>query len=418
MELSDFGERFAKNAGILSLMNDLGDALAQGNDGMIMMGGGNPAHIKAVQDVLRERMKNILENEKEFKRLIGIYNPPQGDKGFISSLAGLFRNRLGWNITEKNIVLTNGSQAAFFIIFNMLAGKFKDTLTRNILFPLAPEYIGYTDVGLTDDFFTAVKPDIEFLDDHMFKYHVNFDNLRLSDRIGAICVSRPTNPSGNVLTDREIERLDSLSRENGTPLIVDSAYGCPFPSIIFTEANPVWNENIILCMSLSKLGLPAARTGIVVAREEYIKAISNVNAIINLAPNSFGNMLAMDLVKNGTIIEMSRNVIRPFYEKRSKRAVEYAKQELDGCDYFIHKPEGSIFLWLWFRGLPITSLDLYTRLKNRGVLVVSGHYFFPGIREEWDHMHECIRVTYSQDEEGIRKGMKIIGEEVKKAYAE
>ena len=65
-------------------------------------------------------------------------------------------------------------------------------------FPLAPEYIGYTDTALSDDFFETVKPKIELLDDGLFKYHVDFDNLHITDDIGLICVSRPTNPTGNV----------------------------------------------------------------------------------------------------------------------------------------------------------------------------------------------------------------------------
>jgi valine--pyruvate aminotransferase len=75
-------------------------------------------------------------------------------------------------------------------------------------------------------------------------------------------------------------------------------------------------------------------------------------------------------------------------------------------------------LWLWFPDLPITSAELYARLKQRGVLVVSGHYFFPGLQAEWRHRQECIRVTYSQDPDVVRKGLRIIAEEVKKAYAE
>ena len=34
-----------------------------------------------------------------------------------------------------------------------------------------------------------------------------------------MCVSRPTNPTGNVLTDEEIGHLDSLAEEQGIPLI-------------------------------------------------------------------------------------------------------------------------------------------------------------------------------------------------------
>ena len=60
---------------------------------------------------------------------------------------------------------------------------------------------------------------------------------------------------------------------------------------------------------------------------------------------------------------------------------------------------------------------LYERIKVRGALVVPGHYFFPGMAEEWKHKDECIRVTYSQAPETVKAGLKIIAEESKKAYA-
>ncbi len=96
--------------------------------------------------------------------------------------------------------------------------------------------------------------------------------MEVTGETGAICVSRPTNPpTGNVITDEELARLEELARQNDIPLIVDGAYGTPFPSLLFVDAQPTWNEQIILCLSLSKLGLPAARTGIVIAEASIIK---------------------------------------------------------------------------------------------------------------------------------------------------
>ena len=78
-----------------------------------------------------------------------------------------------------------------------------------------------------------------------------------------------------------------------------------------------------------------------------------------------------------------------------------------------------MFLWLWFEELPITSLQLYERLKKRGVLVISGQYFFPGLEgDSWSHKDECLRVTYSQDEQQVAAGITIIAEEVRKAFSE
>ena len=89
---------------------------------------------------------------------------------------------------------------------------------------------------------------------------------------------------------------------------------------------------------------------------------------------------------------------------------------LDGCDVRIHRPEGAFFLWLWMPGLPIPSAELYERLKARGVVVVSGHYFFPGLEDDdWAHKHQCIRISYADDWHRIERGLAIVIEEVRRA---
>ena len=415
MNLSSFGQKISAVSGIGQLMEDLGIALSQGRE-MLMLGGGNPAHIPKVQKYFRDSMEKLLGNGAEFERAIGSYDPPGGNKEFIEAVSELLRSELGWDITSKNIALTNGSQTAFFILFNIFAGAFEGGTVKKILFPLAPEYIGYCDVGLVDDLFVANKPRIEHIDDHIFKYHIDFDRINITDEIGAVCVSRPTNPSGNVLTDSEIEKLSEIARANVVPLIIDNAYGSPFPEIVFTRAKAVWNEQTIFCMSLSKLGLPAVRTGIVIAGEEIVSMVSKVNAVMSLAPGGMGAAIATDLVRSGEIINLSHNIIRPFYQNKAQAALEQVFRELDGVNFHVHKPEGAFFLWLWFPELPITSRQLYLRLKERGVLIVPGHYFFPGLTENWPHKNECIRVNYSQQAETVTSGIKIIAEEVRKAY--
>ncbi len=418
MEFSKFGEKFTEEAGILSLMKDMGNALKDGDSDLIMMGGGNPGYIAEFQDIIQKRLQEIAADKQSFQRLVGIYAPPQGEHGFIKSLVDLLRNEYGWQVGPENICLTNGSQSAFFLLFNMFAGEYNDGTKKKICLPLAPEYIGYADIGITEEFFISHRPKIEFLEERQFKYRVNFENLTVNDETGAICVSRPTNPTGNVVTDDEIEHLDILAKRQGIPLIIDSAYGVPFPGIVFTQVKPIWNENIIVCLSLSKLGLPAVRTGIIIANEKVIDGIAGMNAIMALAPGGFGAALAQKMIETGEIIGLSQKTIKPFYVKKAKKAVEYVHRELAGTPYRIHRPEGAMFLWLWFEGLPVTCLELYERLKKRGVLVISGHYFFPGMeKESWQHKNECLRVTYSQDDEKVEKGIKIIGEEVKKAYS-
>ncbi len=405
------------NSGIVQLMDDLGNALSTNKD-MLMMGGGNPSHIPEVQQFFHDKMQRILDRPAEFAHMIGDYDSPQGDKLFLEAIAELLNKENDWNLTYRNVALTAGSQAGFFLLFNIFGGKCTDGVNRQILLPMAPEYIGYSDVGLSDGMFIARKPDIETFDGHTFKYHVNFDKLNINQNIGAICISRPTNPTGNVITDTEVEHLSELAEKNGIPFIIDNAYGIPFPNIIFTKATPLWNDNTVLCMSLSKIGLPGTRTGIVIANEETISIITRMNAVLNLSIGSVGPTLVHDLVTSGEISRLSKTIIKPYYQNKSILALELFHHELAGLDYYIHISEGAIFLWLWFPSLPITSEDLYQRLKERGVLIISGHHFFPGLECDWQHKHECIRVTYSMDKNVIQEGVRIIAEEVKKAYGQ
>ncbi|EGR0147861.1 MULTISPECIES: valine--pyruvate transaminase [Vibrio] len=415
MQFSKFGEKFNQYSGITQLMDDLNDGLR--TPGAIMLGGGNPAAIPAMLDYFHQASEEMLASG-ELVAALANYDGPQGKDAFVKALAQLFRETYGWDISEKNISLTNGSQSGFFYLFNLLAGKQPDGSHKKVLLPIAPEYIGYGDAGIDEDIFISYHPEIELLDNGLFKYHVDFEQLAVDDSVAAICASRPTNPTGNVLTDKEVRKLDKLARENNIPLIIDNAYGLPFPNIIFEDVEPFWNENTILCMSLSKLGLPGVRCGIVIASEEITQALTNMNGIISLAPGSVGPALANHIIGKGDLLKLSSEVIKPFYKQKSQRAVELLQQAITDERFRIHKPEGAIFLWLWFDELPITTMELYQRLKARGVLIVPGEYFFIGQQDEWDHAHQCLRMNYVQDDEMMQKGIAIIAEEVEKAYRE
>ncbi|QFU77247.1 valine--pyruvate transaminase [Halioglobus maricola] len=416
MKLSVFGEKFTGESGIVELMDDLGSALNE-NPEMIFMGGGNPGRLQSVEAVFQQRLEDIMADPAQRHSLFGIYQSPQGDREFRQQMAAYLHKQFGWPVREENIAVSNGSQAAFFVLFNMLAGKMPDGSQRAIHLPLAPEYIGYADAGLSDNFFTATRPNIDLLDNRQFKYRVDFSHLNPGPDTAALCVSRPTNPTGNVLTDEEIAHLDEIASERDIPLIIDGAYGLPFPNILFEDARPHWNDNTILALSLSKLGLPGVRTGIIVAREDIVQAYTNANTIVSLACGNLGPALAKQLFASGEIESISNQLVRPFYKERASATVGWFRKALGDLPYHIHKPEGAIFLWLWFEGLPITSQALYQRLKRRGVLIVPGNNFFVGMDEYWPHQHECIRVSYAQDAEVIQRGIEIIAEEVHQAYS-
>ncbi len=418
-QFSKFGTHLGGGSGIGELMDDLGHALASGGPDLKMLGGGQPARIPQIEAVWRRRMEEILQEDGGLERTLSLYDPPCGNTAFLTAIATLMRETFGWDIHPENIAITCGGQTAFYFLFNLLAGAMPDGSHRKILLPLVPEYIGYANQGIDGNLFRAATPLIEKSGPHNFKYRVDFEQLEITPEIAAICASRPTNPTGNVLTDDEISRLSALAKLHHIPLIIDNAYGAPFPGILFTEATPFWEPHVILTLSLSKLGLPGTRTGIVIGPPQIIAALSSMTAIAGLANPNIGQQITLPLVQSGEILRLSREVIRPYYQEKCMLAREAAHAAFgEAFEWWMHRSEGALFLWFWFPGLPITSMELYQRLKKRDVLIIPGHYFFFGHDDEnWPHRHECIRVSYAMDEAVVRDGLRIIAAEVRLAFS-
>ncbi|HRX55238.1 MAG TPA: valine--pyruvate transaminase [Verrucomicrobiales bacterium] len=419
-----FAESLTGHSGTLELMDDLGAALALHRDRMRLLGGGNPAHIPAVQAVWRQAMADLLADGPRFDSVLADYDQPAGNPRFREAVAGYLNRECGWKLTREHIGVTSGGQTAFFLLLNRFAGTLPDGSRRRVLLPVVPEYIGYSDQGVAGSLFQSCRPRIDLLGDREFKYHVDFEKVcgEFPDPVGAITVSRPTNPSSNVLTDDEIRRLAALAKQKGVPFILDNAYGLPFPGVIFEDVTPIWTEDMILTLSLSKIGLPGTRTGIVVAHPDIIREVAAMNAIVGLANNNLGQALTLGMIESGEIGRLSREVVRPFYAGRARFAISLMHENLPAdLPWRLHRSEGAFFLWLWLPGLPVSARELYQRLKARDVIVVPGEHFFFGLdagSDDWPHRRECLRISFGQPETILRQGIEILGQEVRRAYSE
>jgi valine--pyruvate aminotransferase len=415
-ELSDVGERLAKHSGILELMDDLGQAINE-SPPRAMLGGGNPAIIPELSQVYADRLTAILKDTSTSQPALGNYDTPAGNKQFLDEVCRYFNDKYKWEITSDNLATSPGSQAGFFMLFNMLAGK-KGDRNKHILLPLVPEYIGYTDQGLSDEMFVSCRPKINMIGQHEFKYSVDFGALKITKDTAAICISRPTNPSGNVISDAEVKKLQELARANNIPLIIDNAYGLPFPGVIEESAHlPDLDGNTILSFSLSKIGLPTARVGFFIGPETLMKYIQSINAKINLSSPSVGQYLVADLFKTNQLDSIRDDIIVPFYKKRAGFAWDLLHSALpDEISWRVHSYNGSYFFWLWVDGIKITSKQLYDRLKKRGVIVVPGEYFFAGQDvDSWRHAHQCLRINFARPENELEEGFSVLAEELVKA---
>lgn len=398
-------------------MDDLGRALAEPHDELFMLGGGNPALIPEVCAVWRQRLQAMLDPGEAVDRMFGVYDPPQGNARFVKAIAAVLQRHLGRSIPLEQIAVTAGGQSAFFALFNLLAGPAADGHSRHIVLPIAPEYIGYRDQGFTEGIFRAFRPRIIERAPHDFRYAIDWDRLEITADTAAICVSRPTNPSGNLLAEEDLQRLAEVAGRHGIPLIVDNAYGLPFPQILFQPARMLDGPNVINVFSLSKVGLPGVRNAVVLAPEVIARRVTSVVAVTGLANPTVGQAVVTPMLENGELENLSRDVIAPFYQRKLELARAAFAEAMAGLDYALHEPGGAMFLWAWFKSLRISTRRLYERLKIRGVIVVPGEPFFFGLAPEdeaWPHREQCMRISFAMPEATVRRGIEIIAEEVRR----
>ncbi len=403
---TSFARQLADGAGIVDLMSDLGEALNVNPD-LLFLGGGNPARIDAVEAILASHLHAIAEDADAIHQMLGVYQSPLGSERLRAALAAYFQS-LGWPVTEANIALTNGSQSAFFMLFNLFADGVDQ---RQILLPWVPEYLGYQDQVLHPGVFRTMRPVIRCEGDNRFEYGCDFDALELSG-VTAMCVSSPANPSGKVLSTEEYQRLGALADAAGIPLILDAAYGAPFPGIVFSGTRPAWQTNRIFVLSLSKLGLPGARTGVVVADEAVIEALGSVNTVMSLASGNLGPTLLLSLLQAGTLDILCEQHVLPFYASRRRFALDCLARHLEGIPHRVHRADGAFFLWLWLPELSVPSRVLYERLKARNVLVMDGAHFFFDQAESWSHAQQCLRLTYCAEPQVFERAIEILAQEL------
>lgn len=401
-----WASRLRQNQGIRSLMEDLGQVT--GHPEEILLGGGNPAHIPEAEEIFAACFQT-LANDPNLTALLGDYQAPIGNDRFRSLAAEYLSPHLGARLTKDNIAFFNGSQNAYSYLLNIHSGKMSDGSFKKILLPIVPEYIGYADQTIEADTFLANAPDVIPTGNHRFRYGFNKENFDLSN-IGCVVMSRPTNPTGNIFPMEDIQWIEERTQKKSIPLLVDLAYGNPFPNLIATEEPITYAEGRTLSLSFSKIGLPGVRLGIIISNPDTIETLSSFAAVGNLAVGNLGVYMMEILFRKNILPDLAKNVLRPFYEKKLELAIAIFESEFKklGVEYEIHDPLGGFFLWIRFPNLSISNHKLYHLCKDKRLFIVSGHYFFPGLNSDFSHTKECIRLTYCRKEEELARGAHIL----------
>jgi valine--pyruvate aminotransferase len=416
--LSQLGLEMSQLSGVRAIMKDIIETLrANAGQHFINLSAGNPVILPEVEQLWRECTQDLLASS-EYGEVICRYGASQGYQPLIDAIVQDFNQRYGLNLSDRHVLITPGSQSLYFYAANAFGGYTGNGELRKIVLPLSPDYTGYGGVALTPEALVAYQPQLQIdSEHHRFKYRPNFNQLQIDEQTGCVIFSRPCNPTGNVLSDEEVNKIAALAEMHQVPVFVDSAYAPPFPAMNFTDMTPLFGKNVIHCMSLSKAGLPGERIGIAIGDPDIIHVLECFQTNLCIHSPRYGQAIAARAINSGALADISVNVIRLFYQRKLAIVEETLDRYMPKTlPWFLHQGEGAIFSWLWLQDLPMTDWDFYQELKKVGIIIVPGSTFFPGLRDAWQHKHECLRISLTGTNEELQLAMQRLAEVARKIY--
>lgn len=416
--LTQFGDRMSHLTGVRAIMKDIIETLraGQGRD-FINLSAGNPVILPEVEQLWRDCTMELLASP-EYGEVVCRYGSSQGYRPLIDAVVQDFNSRYGLNLSDRHVLITPGSQSLYFYAANALGGYTAAGELKQIVLPLSPDYTGYGGVALYPEALRACQPTLEIdAAAHRFKYRPNLSQLDINDKTGFVLFSRPCNPTGNVMSDDEVQQIATLAAAHNVPVLVDSAYAPPYPALNFTDMTPLFGENIVHCTSMSKAGLPGERIGIAIGDPKILQVMESFLTNQCLHSSRYGQAIAARAIASGALADLATRVIRPHYQAKFAILEATLDEAMPhSVPWYLHRGEGAIFAWLWLQDLPLSDWQFYQELKQDGVIVVPGSPFFPGLQEDWPHKQECFRISLTATSEELATAMRRLAQRVEQVY--
>jgi valine--pyruvate aminotransferase len=402
------GMKMASRSGLRSIMDDIAATTAASTDKWLNLSIGNPALIPAVEEMWREALRDELGDG--FARSGCQYGPSRGADILLEAIAGYFRRKYRWQLGPENIAVGPGSQMLCFAAGAIFAGP-SPGRHRPILIPTLPDYTGYEAMCLHRNGVVGVPPIIEQGSGRDFRYRCDLDRVAEHPDAGMLLMSSPSNPAGRCASAEEMVALAAIAANRDVPLVIDHAYGRPFPRIVDTPAPPLLHPNVINCFTISKAGLPGERLAFAIGEPGFIDAIVSFIANTALHASQMPQLALAGALKSGRLDEVCETAIRPHYAAKRHFAETLLEEFLpDHLDWRLHVTGGGgMFCWIWVDDSRFDGIELYRMMKERHVFIVPGEHFFVPENDIDAHAAQCFRLSLSGDEDSLAAGVERIG---------
>lgn len=323
---------------------------------------------------------------KGFTRYTAVAGTPDVRK----AIAARHAEDFGTDYAADECVFTTGGKLALFNAIQVLIGHGDEVIVP------VPYWVSYKDII---QYAGGVVKYVETREHENFRVTASMIEAAMTDKTKAIILCSPSNPSGAVMDQADVDAIVRLGHERGVYVMLDECYaylnfgGKPVSGASVTEAK----EHVLVMGSLSKTyAMTGWRAGFALGPKHVIAAMSKLQSQSTSSTASFVQKASIAAVTGSQecVTEMRADYIR-----LRDRILE-GFRGIPGMTCTV--PQGAFYVYpnikaFLGRGAGNTATELAAKLLNEAhVVVVPGEAFGTG---------EHIRMSYAVSADVVDEGV-------------
>ncbi|MHA1726098.1 MAG: pyridoxal phosphate-dependent aminotransferase [Promethearchaeota archaeon] len=331
----------------------------------------------------------IEGNMRALKNKITMYAPTRGVPELLQLIEQKVRKINNINAHWKeNIMVTNGGSQAITLAMASVFNPGDELLLSS------PNFVSYF---YCSAFFGVKVLELKRNDD----FSINLEQMRkaITEKTKAILINSPNNPTGYVLTEKELKAIMDLVLEQDLYLISDEVYenylydGMKHVSPASSEE--MFDRTITINAMSKMFSATGFRLGYVVARKEIIDLMETyhqytVAGTNHAAQYGFIEALRMDP-------SFFDEILKEFERRR-----DFVYSRLKELGFLVVKPKGAFYIMPSVKPFNMSASEFSQKLiKEKGVAIVPGNIF-------GSFSNDLLRLSYATSLQNLEEAMNRI----------
>jgi len=263
------------------------------------------------------------------------YTPAGGIPELKNAITAKLKRDQNLTYTNEQIIVTTGAKHALFTLFQVLLNKDDEVIVP------APYWVSYPEQIKLAEGNPVIVPADESND---FKITPEQLKASISDRTKAIVINSPSNPTGMMYSEKELEALGQVCLDHDILIISDEIY----EKLVYTSeehvsiaqlSDELYNQTVIINGVSKSHSMTGWRIGFAAGNKSIIKAMSNMASHSTSNPTSIAQYAAL-AAYIGSDEEV--NEMREAFKERLEALYEKLTS-IPGVDCI--KPSGAFYLF-------------------------------------------------------------------------